>query len=225
MDFLKKPFGQPCKSYRLPKLKEYQNNYGISSVEHNGFFRADLLQKHWAVAFPPVTSVNKSPTGENEGLITMSRHGWAQVPQHVLPQTHPSSDQQAISDWALQTSVPWCVWLGRRAIRWQGSLQQHRKGLTFYWQYVFPEHIDSLNTEHQPNNLLKAIVCFLGLAKHLVHVIKPSKTQLQSHFFQENLPQPARITVNLKFLMASIVWNVRWTLNHARPYEKYIFPL
>lgn len=50
--FLKKPFGQPCKSYRLPKLKEYQNNYGISSVEHNGFFRADLLAETLSVFFP-----------------------------------------------------------------------------------------------------------------------------------------------------------------------------
>lgn len=141
------------------------------------------LQKHWAFSFPPVTSVNKFPTGENEGLITTSRHGWVQVLQHALPQTHPSSDKWAISDQALQASVPRCVGPGRRAIPWQGCQQQHRKGLTFYWQSAFPEHIDSLNTEHQTNNLLKAIVCFLGLAKHLVHVIKPSKTQLQSYFF------------------------------------------
>lgn len=70
------------------------------------------------------------------------------------------------------------------------------KGLAFYWQSALPEHIDSLNRGQQPNNLLKAIVCFLGLAKHLVHVIQPSKTTLQSYFFQEKLPHVPQILMN-----------------------------
>lgn len=53
-------------------------------------------------------------------------------------------------------------------------------GVGLYWQSAFPEHIDSPNREWQPSDLLKAIVCFLGLAKHLVHVTQPSKTKLQS---------------------------------------------
>lgn len=173
---------------------------------------------------PPVTSVNKFTTWENEGLITVSRHGWIQVLQHSSTK-HPSSDKWAIFDWYLQTSVTLCVRPGRRATHWQGRQQHHLKGLSFYWQSAFLEHIDSLNREHQPNNLLKAIVCFLGLAKHLVHVIQPCKTKLQSYFFEKKLPQLGQIMINLWFPMATTLWNGRWTLNHVLPSERYFFHL
>lgn len=113
---------------------------------------------------------------------------------NTVPQTHPSSDKWAISDWGLRLQSH-CVWPGRRATHWQSCQQQHLNGVTFYWQSAFSEHIDSLNWEHQPNNLLKAIVCFLGLAKHLVHVIQPCKIKLQSYFFEEKLSQLAQIMI------------------------------
>ena len=138
---------------------------------------------------------------------------------HTVPQTHPSSDKRAISDWPLPflTSVTLCVWPGKKMTCWQGCQQHHLKGLVFYWHSAFPEHIDSLNRGQQPSNLLKAIVRFLGLAKHLVHVIHPSKTKLQSYFFQEKLPQVSQILMNFWFPMATTVWKVQWTLNYALP--------
>lgn len=117
---------------------------------------------------------------------------------NTVPQTHPSSDKWAISDWRLETSVS--AWPGRRATHWQGCRHHHLKGPTFYWQSAFPEHTDSPNREYQPNNLLKAIVCYLGAAKHLVHVIQPCKTKLQSYFFEEKLPPLAQIMITSDFL-------------------------
>lgn len=139
--------------------------------------------------------------------------------QHTAPQTHPGSDQ------LLQTSVTLCVWPGRSQPTWQRGRHHHLKALTFYWQNAFLEHIDSLNREHQPNNLLKAIVCFLGLAKHLVHVIQPCKTKFLTYFFEEKFPQPAQMMMNLWFPMAATAWCVHCTLHHVLPSERYLFHL
>ena len=87
------------------------------------------------------------------------------------------------------------AWEKGDLLAWLSALSS--KGTDFLLAECIPEHIDSLNREHQPNDLLKAIVCFLGLAKHLVHVIQPSKTKLQSYLFEENLPQVAQILMSL----------------------------
>lgn len=65
----------------------YQNNDGISSEEHNDFFRTDLLHKLGALPSPAGTSEKKFATCKSEELITTSSHGWAQV----LHQLHKHS--------------------------------------------------------------------------------------------------------------------------------------
>lgn len=149
----------------------------------------------------------------------------AQVLQHTVPQTHLNSDKWLFLTDPFRLQSHCAFGLGEGQPRWQGCQHHHLKGLTFYWQSASPEHIDSPNREHQPNDLLKAIVCFLCLAKHLVHVIQPCKNKLQSYFFEENLLQLAQILMNLWFPMATIVWNVHWTLNHVLPCERYLFHL
>ena len=162
--------------------------------------------------------MNKFTTWENEGLITTSRHGWIQVLQHSS--TNTSQFRQEGYFWLTSSLLDFSHTV---CLAWEkgdllaGLSAAASKGLTFYWQIAFLEHIDSLNRGQQPNNLLKAIVCFLGLAKHLVHVIQPSKTTLQSYFFQEKLPHISQILMNFWFLMATIVWKVHWTLKYALP--------
>lgn len=64
-------------------------------------------------SFPPVTSVNKSTTWENKGLITTSRHGWAQVLQVFHKHIPVPTSRLFLTDpWRLP--VPLCVWPGRR---------------------------------------------------------------------------------------------------------------
>ena len=103
---------------------------------------SDLLHKHWTFSFPPVTSVNKFTTWGNEGLITTSRHGWVQVLQHMVPQTHPSSESGLFLTFS-DFSCTVC-WPRRRVTRWHGYQQHHLKGLFFLFFcffFLMAEHI------------------------------------------------------------------------------------
>lgn len=165
--------------------------------------------------------MNQCTTWENEGLITTSRQGRAQVLQHSS--ANISQFRQAGYFWLTPLDFSHTVWPGRSTTPWQSCQHHHLKGLTFYWQSAFFEHIDSPNREHQTNNLLKAIVRFLGLAKHLVRVTQPCKTKLQSYFFEEKLAQLAQMMMNPWFPMANNVWNVPCSLRHVLLSERCLF--
>lgn len=137
--------------------------------------------------------MNQCTTWESEGLITTSRQGWAQVLQHSYANIPVPTSGLFLTDFS---DFSHTVWPGRSTTPWQSCQHHHLKGLTFYWPSAFFEHIDSPNREHQTNNLLKAIVRFRGLAKHLVHVTQPCKTKLQSYFFEEKLAQLAQMMMS-----------------------------